>query len=176
MKRLAVVALTVLLAASPQHGNAQVAGAVTLTIDPASASVVLGESQKLSIEVANTANEPSPPLVIHLDIADPEVSKSVDPEDWTSVLSKPIGVVEAGATRTVDWEVQPITSGTFMVYAVALASGVDDLAVSNVTTVEVVDQRSLNPGGILPVAITTPAIVGVLLATRLRRRRVTRET
>ncbi|MDH4076217.1 MAG: hypothetical protein OEW29_09800, partial [Acidimicrobiia bacterium] len=72
------------------------------------------------------------------------------------------------------WQLQPISPGTYSIYAVALSAGVDNTTVSNIATVDVADQRSLNPGGILPVAIAAPAITGGLLALQTRRRHRTK--
>ena len=93
---------------------------------------------------------------------------SVDPEDWTATLSKPIGPVSAGESATVEWTIQPISGGTFATYAVVLSAGADSVAASNVLQITVADQRTLNPGGILPVAIGAPIIVGMLLVAQLR--------
>jgi hypothetical protein len=139
---------------------------ITVEITPASKAVVLGDSLHLTVTVTNTSDQPTADLVIHLDITDPSSSSSVDPEDWTSILSKPVGVILPGDTGTVDWNIQPISPGTFSAYAVAISPDTADLVASNVLTVDVADQRSLNPGGILPVAIAMPALVGALLLTR----------
>ena len=145
--------------------------AVTVRIEPTTSSLTLGKNLDLRISVTNNGAQPSPPLVIHLDITDPDRSTSVDPEDWTPTLSKAVGVVAPGDTVTVVWNIQPISSGTFAAYAVALSPGIDDLATSNVLQVAVADQRTLNPGGILFVAIGAPALVGaLLLQVRLARR------
>jgi hypothetical protein len=118
--------------------------------------------------VTNSGNQATAPLVIHLDITDPSRSTSVDPEDWTATLSKPIDVLAPGDTATLDWNIQPISGGSFAVYAVAIAPGADTVSASNVTTVTVQDKRTLNPNGILPVAVGVPCFVGALLLLQLR--------
>lgn len=163
---LAAVGLTAFTAFTAPVAAAPPPGDVTVEIAPASTSVVLGESLDLTVTVTNTSGDASADLVVHLDITDPSSASSVDPEDWTSTLTKPLGVVRAGETATVDWNIQPISPGTFSAYAVAISLGLDDIVVSNVSTVEVADQRSLDPGGILPVAIGMSALVGALLLTR----------
>lgn len=155
----------------PMAAGAQIGDAVTVAISPTDNPVVLGESFEVTIDVTNNGGEATPPLVIHIDITDPRAEGSVDPEDWTSTLSKAIGEVDAGATRTLTWRLQPISRGTFSLYAVALSPGVDNTTVSNIVTVDVADRRSLDPGGILPVAVAAPAITGGLLALQTRRRR-----
>jgi len=174
----AAVAAALLVAVLAGFGagpaGAQIDGSVTVTLEPPSASAILGDNIDLTIEVTNTGSEPTAPLVVHLDVTDPAIAGSVDPEDWTSTLTKPIGVLEPGATQTVDWPIQPISPGRFAAYAVAMSVGADDLASSNVVTIDVEDQRSLNPDGILPVAIATPTLIGGLLVAQTgvaRRRR-----
>jgi len=151
-------------------------GDVTLTLAPASNPVVLGEAFDVRVTVTNTGSDPTPSLVIHVDVTDPTSAKSVDPEDWTSTLSKTIGVVGPGESTTLEWHLQPISPGDFSLYAVALSADAHDAVTSNVATVGVIDHRSLNPGGILPVAIGVPALLGFLLLIRIRPRREGRRT
>lgn len=163
---LTAICLTAVTAFAAPVDAAQSPGELTVEIAPARKSVVLGESLDLTVTVTNTSDHASADLVVHLDITDPSSSSSVDPEDWTSTLTKPLGIVQAGATATVDWNIQPISPGTFSAYAVAISPASDAVVASNVLTVEVADQRSLDPGGILPVALGMPALVGALLLTR----------
>ncbi len=141
---------------------------VAVTVDPSSHSVVLGDTFTVQITVTNEGAAATDPLVLHVDITDPSKPTSVDPEDWTSTLSKTIGVLDSGSSVTVDWELQPIAGGEYAVYAVALSAGAETLSPSNVLRVAVADQRSLNPGGILPVAIGAPVVVGGLLLLQMR--------
>lgn len=168
---LSVLALMTPAASTPANAPSLDTGSLdevlTLTIDPPNSSVVLGESLTLRISVSNDGPTSTPELVVHLDITDPEQATSVDPEDWTPTLSKPIGSLSAGDTRTIDWDIQPISGGTFAAYAVALSPGVDSLAPSNILQVQVEDRRSLDPGGILPVVIGAPTLVGALLAFQI---------
>lgn len=149
-------------------GASQLTDTVVLTIDPSNVDVVLGENFDITVTVSNDGIDPTPPLVIHLDITDPDQFTSVDPEDWTATLSQRIGSIEPGESVTVNWNLQPISPGTFSTYAVALSPGVDSVAASNVVGVNVSDQRTLNPGGILPVSLAAPSIVGVLLLMQMR--------
>jgi len=141
---------------------------VTIQVVPAATDVLLGEATDLSVVVTNNGSQPTAPIVVHLDITDPTSSTSVDPEDWTSTLSRTVGSIAPGATTSVAWTIQPISGGTFALYAVAIIVGADSLAASNVVEFTVADQRSLNPGGILPVALGVPAAVGLLLLIRIR--------
>lgn len=168
-------AATVSVLASASFASAQTANEITITIEPTDSSVVLGENLDLAVTVSNNGSAATVPLVVHLDITDPGLSTSVDPEDWTATLTKELGVIGAGDSATAEWTIQPISSGGFSVYAVTLSPGADTTTVSNVLQVSVADQRSLNPGGILPVAIGAPVVVGGLLLVQLRLARRTRK-
>jgi hypothetical protein len=175
MRRLMVALATVLSVlgwvAVPSAGAEPNANPVTVELQPATSSIRLGESLDLRIIVTNNGTRSTSPLVVHLDITDPSRSTSVDPEDWTSTLSKPVGPLAAGRSATVRWTIQPISSGAFAAYAVALAPGVDNLATSNVLQVMVAGKRALNPGGILLVAVGLPSLVGALLVLQVARSR-----
>jgi hypothetical protein len=110
--------------------------------DRTDSSVVLGDDLDPTVTVSNTTDRRSVDLIAHLDITDPASSSSVD--------------------RTI----QPISPGAFSVYAVALGRDTGDVAASGVLTVLVADRRSLDPGGILPVALAMPLLVGGLLVAR----------
>ncbi len=141
---------------------------IAVTIDPRSSSIVLGEKLDLRVNVTNNGSASTPPLVVHLDITDPMQFTSVDPEDWTPTLSQAVGVLGPDEDATVRWTVQPISPGTFAAYAVALSPEAETIDASKILEIHVEDQRSLNPGGILPVAIAAPAIIGGLLVLQAR--------
>ncbi len=180
MTRLTLLATVLVLWSAPAPAAAapQLASldGITVTIEPTGVSVVLGENFDIEVTITNQSDQPSAALVAHLDITDPAKATSVDPEDWTSTLSKPVGVIEPGGSTRASWNLQPISAGTFAAYAVAISPDAPDVAASNVLTVSVADQRSLNPGGILPLAIGAPVVVGALLVFQIRATRRTSES
>lgn len=157
--------------AVPSTAMNRIDDSVTVAVEEASDPILLGDTINLVITVTNNGPATTESLVLHIDITDLEGDGSVDPEDWTATLSKPVGELETGESRSVDWRLQPISGGSFSLYAVALAAGADNLAPSNVVAIDVTDQRSLNPNGILPIAIATPTGVGALLVVQVRRSR-----
>lgn len=175
MMRLAIASGTVLLASlfSIVSAAAQVSAldGVRVTIAPTDASVDLGDALDLSVSVANDTGAPVHDLVVHLDITNADKDGSVDPEDWTPTLNQFVDGLSAGDTAKIDWTVQPISPGTFTIYAVVLSPNSSQVVGSNTFVVEVADRRSLDPQGILPVAIAVPAGLGLLLADRHRRTR-----
>jgi uncharacterized membrane protein len=151
----------------PLSVAAQAPAAVEIAVNPGSIDTTLGQTERVEVVVTNTSSGPVGTLAVHIDITDPAGESSVDPEDWT--LTQEVGGLEPGESRSVIWSVQPISNGTFSMYAVALVSGSVDVAVSNAVTVRVASRRTLNPEGILPVAVASPIVVGALLILNLRR-------
>ena len=149
--RLLTVAIGVAaITFTPSTGHAEsLAEGVSVAVAPATGDVILGESLDITVEVTNRGVDALDGLVVHIDITSLDDAGSVDPEDWTSTLSKPVGALAADGTATVDWRIQPISAGTFSLYAVVLAPGDDTVAASNVLRVSVDDRRSLDPNGIL---------------------------
>jgi uncharacterized protein (DUF58 family) len=161
---LSLVALPALVAAQEPPPEIEV------VIEPATAEVEVGVEVDLTIRVINNGATDSASLALHIDITSPTRSGSVDPEDWTSRLTRRVGVIAAGQTTSLDWTIKPISGGDFTVYAVALPeSGDPEVWPSNGVRLDVQERRTLNPEGVLPVAIGAPIVVGALLLTRIRR-------
>lgn len=105
----------------------------------------------------------------------------VDPEDWTSTLTQAIGVVPARASTTLAWSLQPISAGSYAIYAVALSTSDPGVGVSNAATALVASNRPSNPEGVLPAVIGGPVVFWrssgagiatlVITGASLRRRR-----
>jgi uncharacterized membrane protein len=172
MRRLLLPLVACLLSlAGPSTAAPAPLDSVSVRVEPASATVDLGEDLVLHVTVSNAGNRPTPALVVHLDITDPSRSTSVDPEDWTSTLSRNVDPVPAGGSTTLDWRVQPIGGGAFLAYVVALEPGSTDLVTSNAVRVDVGHRRTLNPRGILAVAVGVPVLIGGLLLAQVRRSR-----
>lgn len=172
MSRLLLPLVACLLAVvGPSTAASVPLDSVSVSVEPASASVDLGQSLVLHVTVTNTGSRPTAALAVHLDITDPSRSASVDPEDWTSTLSRKVDPVPAGGATTLDWPIQPIAGGSFLAYVVALYPAGTNLVSSNAVRVDVGHRRTLNPSGILAVAIGVPLLIGGLLLTQLRRSR-----
>lgn len=179
MKRIRIV-LTALVVALLASASALAAPAsaeslvdVTVVVEPLDVSIDLGTSFDITVTMTNGTTRPVTGLVAHIDITALDSESSVDPEDWTSTLSRSVSPLEPGQSATLSWTLQPIAAGQFTVYAVGLAPEATDVSSSNVLVVNVADRRSLNPNGILPVSISLPVVVGGLLVTQQRRGRRT---
>ena len=148
---------------------------LTVSVAPGRLSTSVGTPVDVKITVVNTDTKPTPEMAIHIGITEPRMDGSVDPEDWTPTLTKSIGEIGSGKQVTESWTLTPIGRGDFVLYAVAIDAnaGVDPatLAVSNGVPVHVDEKRSVNPQGVLPLAIAMPTLIGMALLWRHRRLR-----
>lgn len=168
---VATLLTAALLTTMSVSASAQSSDAITVDLRADAVAVELGEMVDLAILVTNNSPEPARDLVVHIDITSLDRDGSVDPEDWTPTLSKPIDQLEVGRSATIPWTIQPISPGRFTVYAVVLSPDSTVVPTSNAVMIDVVDRRTLNPQGVLPVALGMPAVVGLLFLDRVRRNR-----
>ena len=150
---------------------------VTVVMEPAQVSTVLGGRFTLETKVTNTGTAASGALLAHLNVASLEGSVYVDPEDWSADRSQELEL-QPGETRRLSWEIQAVNSGSFAAYVVVLPFGNksaanENLVVSPLVKLEVAPRSTLNAGGTLPVVLLVPLLLGFLAAAarlRLRRR------
>ena len=173
MRRLALLAGLALSVAVLAVGpaGAQATTGVTVEIAPASASLLLGESFEIDVVVTNRSETMTPPLAVHIDVTDPGRASSVDPEDWTATLTRHAGSLRPDTQQTLRWSLQPISGGRFVLYVVALDTEQTPdalVAASNGIPIDVTERRSLNPGGVVPVVLAVPILLGAALVVRRR--------
>ena len=150
---------------------------VTVVMEPAQVSTVLGGRFTLETKVTNTGTAASGALLAHLNVASLEGSVYVDPEDWSADRSQELEL-QPGETRRLSWEIQAVNSGSIAAYVVVLPFGNksaanENLVVSPLVKLEVAPRSTLNAGGTLPVVLLVPLLLGFLAAAaslRLRRR------
>lgn len=167
------VAVTTMFAGGLNAAVAQDAD-VIIDVSPSVIDIDLGDRTDIELTITNTGNEPLSDAFAHIDVVDLDSEESADAEDWSSVLNRSIPTIAPGESATITWDIQPITPGTYTLYAVALSADSAAVAVTDTVTINVADKRSLNPNGILPVAVGAPLLVGAALAFRFRRHRVAR--
>ncbi len=136
----------------------------------------LGRSFSFRTSITNTGARAVPNLVEHLNIASLEPGVYVDPEDWSSNRTQYRGSLLPGQSISSRWTVDPVNGGHFAIYVAAFPGGGGSApsagsTVSPLFRVQVAEHRTLNPGGVLPLAVAIPGILGLLaLGLRLRRR------
>ena len=93
---------------------------------------------------------------------------------WSSHRTKFLRPIPAGGSLTVDWPMEAVNHGSFDVYVTLVSPHAlgRDPAIGPAVRVAVADRKTLNSGGILPLALGIPAFLGLLtLGLRYRRGR-----
>jgi hypothetical protein len=168
--RLALV-VGLLLAFAP---GAQAAGGLTVSNDRAAIATKLGHKLVFHSTIRNDGTTSASSLVAHLNVVDLSGHTYVDPEDWSSQRTRYLSTIPAGGSTTLTWRMNAVNAGTIGVYVAALPrSGAPVPPTTGPTLrVRIQDRRTLNSGGILPLALGLPALLGLLaLGVRLRRAR-----
>ena len=142
-----------------------------MIVEPATASFDLGGSADIEVTVTNNTAEDLIGMMVHIDITNPDRPGLVDPEDWTAILTKPVGAVAPGTSITIPWTLKPISGGRFTIYAVVLRGGSSEIHASSGAIFDIAEQRTLNPRGVLSIALGMPILIGFILAGRWRFRK-----
>ena len=169
----ATIAAALLLAAAPSAARA--APTLRVTVDRTQIETKLGRGFEFRSTIANRGAAPASGLVAHLNVVSLRGDVYVDPEDWSSHRTRYLAPIPAGGATTLAWKLNAVNPGHLGVYvAVRPQSGAPVRPVPGPTVrVTVADRKTLDSGGILPLALGVPAAIGVAgLALRQRRRRL----
>jgi len=161
------LAASLLLAAGAQAGTG-----VSVAVDRNAIATQLGHKFHFRSTFRNASGAPVGGLIAHLNVLSLQQSVYVDPEDWSSHRTKFLPAIPAGGSLTVTWPMEAVNHGKFAVYVtlVPQRSLGRTPAIGPAVTIAVADRRTLNSGGILPLALGIPALLGLLTLT-LRHRR-----
>jgi hypothetical protein len=164
---LAAAIAALALPAAAAAGNLRVAN------DRTGVATKLGHKFVFHTRIENRGSEAASGLVAHLNVVDLSGHTYVDPEDWSSHRTKFLPTIPAGGSVTVNWPMEAVNHGSFDVYVTLItpdASGKQP-AIGPAVHIAVADRKTLNSGGILPLALGIPAALGLLtLGLRYRRR------
>jgi hypothetical protein len=166
----AVAALALTAGAAAADGTAP----VSITVDRARVSTQLGQKFVFRTTIHNGASRAASGLIAHLNILSLRQGTYVDPEDWSSQRTRYLRPIPAGGSETTTWRMQSVNAGSFGIYVAVLDQA--GLPVPPVTAptihLAVAERKTLNSGGILPLALGIPAALGLLaVGLRLRRSR-----
>jgi hypothetical protein len=167
---LAACALVCCASAAAASGPAS---ELSAAVDRGRISTQLGRSFEVRSTITNSGAAVARGLVAHLSVLSLRSNPYVDPEDWSPRRVVFLDPIPAGGSRTLRWRMTAVNAGTFGVYVTVLSTQPGAAPASNTPTIDlrVSERRTLNAGGILPLSIAVPALLGVLaLALRLRRR------
>ena len=149
------------------------ASELSATVDRARIATQLGRSFAFDSTITNSGAAPARGLVAHLSVLSLRSDPYVDPEDWSPQRVVFLDPIPAGGAATLRWRMTAVNAGTFGVYVTVLSTQRSDVPAPNTPTIDlrVSERRTLNAGGILPLSIAVPALLGLLAALlRLRRR------
>ena len=161
------VSLLCLLVAAPASAARS---PVEVSLNRTEVSTRIGESFNFDSEIRNTGTERLSGLVAHLNVAGLDSGIYVDPEDWSEDRTRFLPTLGPGETTRVGWDVKAVTGGRAAIYVVALPAGAEP-AVSPAMTVDITETTDLNSGGVLPLALGVPAVLGAVALLVRRRRR-----
>jgi hypothetical protein len=165
-----VVSVCAVLATGAQAARAN--DRVTVGVDRKLISTQLGHKFSFRSTFTNRGASAANGLVAHLNVLSLRRSVYVDPEDWSSHRTRFLPAIPAGRALTVTWPMEAVNHGTFAVYVTLVPeSGLArPPAIGPSIKIAVADRKTLDSGGILPLALGIPAAIGLLtLALRVRR-------
>jgi hypothetical protein len=172
LRRAFGVTVMAIVAALAVAGGAQ---AASVTVDRAQISTRLGDTFVFRTEIANHSAAPTEALIAHLNILSLRDGVYVDPEDWSAQRTWYLGPIPARASRSITWKLRALTGGPFAAYVAVLPQNGPARPPTTSPTVQIAveKRRTLNAGGVLPLALGVPALLGflaggVLLARRRR--------
>jgi hypothetical protein len=173
--RLSVVLLASTCAAIAARGvhAATATPPVAVSVDRATISTKLGHSFVFRSTITNRGSRPANDLIAHLNVLSLRNGTYVDPEDWSSHRTRYLAPIPAGRSTTVTWKMEAVNSGSFGVYVAVLprTAAFRPPATGPAIHIAVAERRTLNSGGVVPLAIGVPALLAaVWLAVRSRRR------
>ena len=186
---LAIAALVAALTASPivtlrAAAQASPPGVeeppLRVTIDTGFEVVKTGDKVEFSTTVTNDGAEASAPLILAMNIINLDAQGDVvDPEDWSPQRTQYVKTLPPGASARLDWIINTILDGDYMVYMVVIpepsSQETTSLPVASPGIhLTVTPFTRLNPLGILPYAIGGPLLLGlgIFVVFRARRRQI----
>jgi len=173
-KVLVALACALLLAAVAQAADRT--PRLSVATDREQISTKLGGKFAFRTTITNRSSTAASGLIAHLNVLSLRDGVYVDPEDWSSRRTVYLDTVPAGGSVTTTWRMQAVNDGSFGIYVAVLPDTGDAVAPATGPTIylAVEERRTLNAGGIVPLALGIPAFLGLLslsLGLRVRRRR-----
>lgn len=146
---------------------------LSLTVDRVAISTKLGRKFTFRTTIANPGPSVATGVIAHLNVLSLGPAVYVDPEDWSSRRTRYLVPIRPGGSTTISWKLQAVNAGGFAVYVVALShDGSTLLAAGRPVRLTVLERRTLDAGGIVPLVIGVPALLALVwLGLRLRRSR-----
>jgi hypothetical protein len=158
-----------LVGAHPADG----ATGLTVTVDRARIATRLGDSFEFRSTITNRGPTAASGLIAHLNVVSLRGDVYVDPEDWSPERTQYLGPIPPGRSRAITWRMRAVNAGRLGVYVAVLRGSPAAGPPTTGPTIDlaVAQRETLDSGGILPLALGIPALLGLLtVGFRLRRR------
>jgi hypothetical protein len=175
-----ITALIVFSSASPVVAlQLETAGETPLqiSVDMEYQTVKASDSIFFSTKVTNNGTAEVTNLIVAMNIINLDAKgEIVDPEDWAPQRTQYIELLAPGDSASLDWRINAILEGDYMIYMVVLPQPAGQNASSQPVAssgihLTVTPFTKLNPGGVLPFAIGAPIVILVIIYFVFRRRR-----
>lgn len=157
---------------APAVANAAVPP-ISVDVDRTTIRTDLGQTFSVRSTIRNEGSAPANGLVAHLSVLSLRPGVYVDPEDWSTTRTRYLPPVPAGGSTTLTWRVTAVHSGSIGVYVAVLpSSGAGRPITAPTVRAEIAARKTVDAGGVVPIALSVPAVVVVLIvALAVRRRR-----
>ena len=166
------------LLVSPAHAfQGDQAEGFVISIINKNRQVKMGDTIEVGTAITNNTAQVSPPLIVAMNVINlDEAGEVVDPEDWSPERTQYIDSLESGQSTTLNWIINPILEGNFMVYMVLIpqtesAKTTSQPVASPGVHLTVTPLAGLKSGSILPILIGEPIVLLVITYFVYRRRR-----
>ena len=147
---------------------------VSVRVDRTEISTQLGRKFEFRSTITNLDATPTKALVAHLNILSLRPDVYVDPEDWSSRRTRFPGSIPAMGSKTITWKLQAVNAGSLGIYVAVLPQSGEARPPTTgpALHVAIAEHKTLNSGGILPLALGVPGLLGAAwLTLRFRRAR-----
>jgi len=177
MSRSRILTVLAALLAGLVFASVKVATAApgeAVSVNRALISTDLGHKFTFRSRITNNGQAAARGLIAHLNIVGLDPSVYIDPEDWSSHRTIYLDTLPAGGSKTITWRLQAVSAGKVDVYVAVFSRRAIATApnTSPAIRVAVADRKTLNSGGILPLALGVPAFLALLaFSVRVKRRR-----
>ena len=172
-RRLVVSASALFFGLAPTEAAASSSNQIAVAVDRTAISTSLGHKFSVRSRIANTGGSAASGLVAHLNVLSLRPDVYLDPEDWSSHRTRYLPAIPAGGSVTITWRMQAVNAGSIAVFIAVLPQSGDRQPPATGPTVHVsiARRKTLNSGGILPLALGIPALLAALsMGLRMQRR------
>jgi hypothetical protein len=147
-------------------------GSLTVELDKTQAAIGLGQTLKFTSTVGNPGGDEVTGAIAHLNVLAVDPGVYVDPEDWSGERTQYLDPIGAGEPEPVEWEMQAVNSGRFIVYvAITFAQTAGEVVASKSLRLDVAAQDTMSSSGLLPIAAGAPGLIALLMGLVMIRRR-----